>query len=100
MRAAKGPFHATIWEQPLTLGVGPMGASHPSLVVVGMREGPIHHGRIGDSVTRRIVSPCASGWSVRFNICMRDSGKAAVHRAAPCVCVCVCVCVCAGCLLC
>lgn len=36
MRAAKGPFHATIWEQPLTLGVGPMGKSHLSLVVVGM----------------------------------------------------------------
>lgn len=39
MRAAKGPFHATIWEQPLTLGVGPMRASHLSLVVVGMRVG-------------------------------------------------------------
>lgn len=39
MRAAKGPFHATIWEQPLTLGVGPMGAGRVSLVVVGMRVG-------------------------------------------------------------
>lgn len=39
MRAAKGPVHATIWEQPLTLGVGPMGASHISLFVVGMRAG-------------------------------------------------------------
>lgn len=39
MRAAKGPFRATIWEQTLTLGVGPMGASHLSLVVAGMRAG-------------------------------------------------------------
>ncbi len=39
MRAAKGPFRATIWEQPLTLGDGPMGASGVSLVEVGMRAG-------------------------------------------------------------
>lgn len=39
MRAAKGPFHATIWEQPLTAGDGPMGTSRLSLVVVGMRAG-------------------------------------------------------------
>lgn len=28
MRAAKGPFLATIWEQPLMLGVGPMRVNH------------------------------------------------------------------------
>lgn len=39
MRAAKGPFRATIWEQTLTLGVGPMGVSHLSVIVVGTRAG-------------------------------------------------------------
>lgn len=95
MRAAKGPFHATIWEQPLTLGDGPMGASHVSLVVSWHESGPIHHSGFGGGVTRGTVWPCASGWSVQFNICMRDSGRAAVYEAAP-VCVYVSVCVCPG----
>lgn len=68
-----------------------MGGSHVSFVVVGMRVGPIHHGRFGGSVTRGTVWPCASGWSVQFNICMSESGRAAVYGAAP-VCVCVCLC--------
>lgn len=47
-------------------------------------------------MTRGTVCPGASGWSVQFNICMRDSGRAAVYEAAP-LCVCVVVFVCPGC---
>lgn len=39
MRAAKGPFHATIWEQPLTLGVEPIEVSRLSVIVAGTSVG-------------------------------------------------------------
>lgn len=80
MRPAKGSFHATIWEQPLTLGVGPMRANRLSLVVVGMRVGrSITAGLAAESLWYWFT-PAASGWSVQFNIWMRDSSGAAVYR--------------------
>lgn len=78
MRAAKGPFHAPIWEQPLPLGAEPMTVSRLSHVVAGVRGGLIHHGKFGGGDTCGSECPGASGWSVQFNICM---------RAAVCVCV-------------
>ena len=92
MRAAKGPFHATIWEQPLTLGVGPIRASRLSLVVVGMRVS--RSIKAGLAALRLVVLACpnASGWYVQFNICMRGSGRTAVCRLPVCVGVCLCRC--------
>ncbi|CAB1442747.1 unnamed protein product [Pleuronectes platessa] len=63
-----------------------MGAG-PSLARRSWQEsGPIHHGGFGSSEAGGTVSRGASGWSVQFNICMRDSGRAAVHGPAPAFC--------------
>lgn len=48
----KGLFHATIWEQPLTLGVGPMGAGPPLARRSWHESGPIHHDGFGGDGAR------------------------------------------------
>lgn len=90
MRAAKGPFRATIWEQPLTVEVGPMGAGRRSLAVVGRRVG------------RSIMAGLAAVWwwycePGRFRVVCPIQHLHERLRQSSCVwgCSCVCVCACA-----
>ena len=94
MRAAKGPFHATIWEQPLTAGVGPMGASCLSLVVVGMREG--RSITTGLAAVRLVVlwAPALQGGLSDSTSAWETPAEQLCTKLLRSVSVCVCVCVC------